>query len=144
MFPFNRKHWTSRARERNHSQRLHPHPCPTHCPSILSGQLHLHCPLYLTQNDGTLTDASTAAELPIKTFASGPTNSMTTAAFLAGLDGGAQSRPDTQILVIDIGERRFLCTPYIHAHPVLPCVGADRKGNTAAVMVCLSSVNNPI
>lgn len=66
-------------------------------------QLHLHCPLYLTQNDGTLTDAATAAELPIKTFASGPTNSMTGAAFLAGLDGGTQSRPDTQVLVIDIG-----------------------------------------
>lgn len=66
-------------------------------------QLYVHCPLYLTQNDGTLTDASTAAELPIKTFASGPTNSMTGAAFLAGLDGGAQSRPDTQVLVVDIG-----------------------------------------
>lgn len=66
-------------------------------------QLHLHCPLYLTQNDGTLTDAATAAELPIKTFASGPTNSMTGAAFLAGLDDGAQSRPDTQVLVVDIG-----------------------------------------
>ena len=66
-------------------------------------RLHLHCPLYLTQNDGTLTDAATAAELPIKTFASGPTNSMTGAAFLAGLDGGTQSRPDTQVLVVDIG-----------------------------------------
>lgn len=68
-------------------------------------QLHLECPLYLTQNDGTLTDAATVAELPIKTFASGPTNSMTGAAYLAGLDKGTAShlRPDTQVLVVDVG-----------------------------------------
>lgn len=68
-------------------------------------QLRLECPLYLTQNDGTLTDAATAAELPIKTFASGPTNSMTGAAYLAGLDKGTAShlRSDTQVLVVDVG-----------------------------------------
>ncbi|KAI0746875.1 DUF917-domain-containing protein [Daedaleopsis nitida] len=48
--------------------------------------LALACPLYLTQNDGTLTTAAAAARLPIRTFASGPTNSMRGAAFLAGLD----------------------------------------------------------
>lgn len=48
-------------------------------------QLQLNCPLYLTQNDGTLTDAATAAELPIRTFASGSTNSMTGAAYLVGV-----------------------------------------------------------
>jgi len=37
-------------------------------------RLNLTCPLYLTQNDGTLTDAEVAAKFPIKTFASGPTN----------------------------------------------------------------------
>lgn len=65
-------------------------------------RLKLSCPLYLTQNDGTLTEADDAARLPIKTFASGPTNSMTGAAFLAGLD---KSRGDTssQVLVVDIG-----------------------------------------
>ncbi|KUJ07642.1 DUF917-domain-containing protein [Mollisia scopiformis] len=64
--------------------------------------LRLSCPLYLAQNDGTLTEADDAARLPIKTFASGPTNSMTGAAFLAGLD---KSRDDTasQVLVVDIG-----------------------------------------
>jgi N-methylhydantoinase A/oxoprolinase/acetone carboxylase beta subunit len=64
--------------------------------------LKLSCPLYLTQNDGTLTEADDAARLPIKTFASGPTNSMTGAAFLAGLD---KSRGDSssQVLVVDIG-----------------------------------------
>ncbi|KAE8417981.1 hypothetical protein BDV36DRAFT_167216 [Aspergillus pseudocaelatus] len=67
-------------------------------------KLQLRCPLYLTQNDGTLTDAGTAAELPIKTFASGPTNSMTGAAFLANLDrGGGPKQSDQQVLVVDIG-----------------------------------------
>lgn len=67
-------------------------------------KLQLRCPLYLTQNDGTLTDAATAAEMPIKTFASGPTNSMTGAAFLANLDrGGGSKQFDRQVLVVDIG-----------------------------------------
>lgn len=67
-------------------------------------KLRLDCPLFLTQNDGTLTDAATAAELPIKTFASGPTNSMTGAAFLASLDrGNTQGKGDTQVLVVDVG-----------------------------------------
>ncbi|KAI1926920.1 hypothetical protein LOZ64_000052 [Ophidiomyces ophidiicola] len=66
--------------------------------------LHLSCKLYLTQNDGTLTDAVTASEFPIKTFASGPTNSMTGAAFLAGLDRqGSRPSLDRQVLVIDVG-----------------------------------------
>ncbi|KAJ5994127.1 hypothetical protein N7451_009851 [Penicillium sp. IBT 35674x] len=67
-------------------------------------KLRLDCPLFLTQNDGTLTDAATAAELPIKTFASGPTNSMTGAAYLASLDRGeSRARSETQVLVIDVG-----------------------------------------
>ncbi|KAL1984915.1 hypothetical protein VTN96DRAFT_8574 [Rasamsonia emersonii] len=67
-------------------------------------KLELTCPLFLTQNDGTLTDAATAAEFPIKTFASGPTNSLTGAAFLASLDRGANlAAPETQVLMIDIG-----------------------------------------
>lgn len=66
--------------------------------------LHLSCTLYLTQNDGTLTDAVTASELPIKTFASGPTNSMTGAAFLASLDrSGSRPSSQKQVLVIDVG-----------------------------------------
>ncbi|KAJ5980235.1 hypothetical protein N7481_007533 [Penicillium waksmanii] len=67
-------------------------------------KLRLDCPLFLTQNDGTLTDAATAAELPIKTFASGPTNSMTGAAFLASLDRENKlAKFDTQVLVVDVG-----------------------------------------
>ncbi len=74
-------------------------------------RLNLRCPLFLSQNDGTLIEASTAAEFPIKTFASGPTNSMIGAAFLAGLDrtsyveegeGGSDTQ-EPQIIVVDIG-----------------------------------------
>lgn len=70
-------------------------------------RLKLSCPLYLSQNDGTLIDADTAAEYPIKTFASGPTNSMTGAAFLAGLDhknrADQSDSMEPQVLVVDIG-----------------------------------------
>ena len=43
------------------------------------------CPFYITQNDGTLMDASFAEKFPVLTFASGPTNSMRGAAFLSGV-----------------------------------------------------------
>ncbi|KAL7914076.1 hypothetical protein GGI35DRAFT_475910 [Trichoderma velutinum] len=73
--------------------------------------LRLTCPLFLSQNDGTLIDVETAAKYPIKTFASGPTNSMTGAAFLAGLDNKSVSASndnpndtvEPQVLVVDIG-----------------------------------------
>ncbi|KAJ6515387.1 hypothetical protein C8R45DRAFT_888175 [Mycena sanguinolenta] len=59
-------------------------------------QLHLQCPLFITQNDGTILPARLAARLPIRTFSSGPTNSMCGAAFLV---------PDLKenMLVVDIG-----------------------------------------
>ena len=71
-------------------------------------RLRLGCPLYLSQNDGTLIEADAAAEYPIKTFASGPTNSMTGAAFLAGIDKAALGAANDvtakpQVLVVDIG-----------------------------------------
>jgi N-methylhydantoinase A/oxoprolinase/acetone carboxylase beta subunit len=56
--------------------------------------LGLSCPLYLTQNDGTLMAAEFAGRYPVFTIASGPTNSMRGAAFLTGLRDAA---------VIDIG-----------------------------------------
>jgi N-methylhydantoinase A/oxoprolinase/acetone carboxylase beta subunit len=49
---------------------------------------------FLTQNDGTLMDASFAERFPVLTFASGPTNSMRGAAFLSGVQDG---------IVIDVG-----------------------------------------
>jgi N-methylhydantoinase A/oxoprolinase/acetone carboxylase beta subunit len=51
-------------------------------------------PLYLTQNDGTVTLASVAETFPVYGFASGPTNSMRGAAFLSRL---------TDALVVDVG-----------------------------------------
>ena len=69
--------------------------------------LNLNCPLFLTQNDGTLTSAAQAARLPIRTFASGPTNSMRGAAFLARMDSATESGPGTHqgklSIVVDIG-----------------------------------------
>lgn len=50
--------------------------------------------LYLTQNDGTLLTADVATRYPVRTIASGPTNSMRGAAFLSGLRDG---------IVVDIG-----------------------------------------
>ncbi|KZT70496.1 hypothetical protein DAEQUDRAFT_810662 [Daedalea quercina L-15889] len=65
--------------------------------------LDLTCPLFLTQNDGTLTTAASAARLPIRTFASGPTNSMRGAAFLAGLDEKHTGQQRKSIVVADVG-----------------------------------------
>ena len=56
--------------------------------------LGLTCPLYLTQNDGTLMGAEFAERHPVFTISSGPTNSMRGAAFLTGLKDAA---------VIDVG-----------------------------------------
>jgi N-methylhydantoinase A/oxoprolinase/acetone carboxylase beta subunit len=42
-------------------------------------------PLFITQNDGTVATADEAAAFPVRSFASGPTNSLRGAAFLSGL-----------------------------------------------------------
>ncbi|KAF9553636.1 Hydantoinase/oxoprolinase [Agrocybe pediades] len=65
-------------------------------------RLGLNCPLYLTQNDGTLITAAEAARLPIKTFSSGATNSMRGASYLAAID---LQRNDSgkSMIVVDIG-----------------------------------------
>ena len=67
--------------------------------SLSMKALKLSCPLYLTQNDGTVVDCNSAAAYPIRTFSSGPTNSMRGAAYLTGMrkmDGAAT-------IVVDIG-----------------------------------------
>jgi N-methylhydantoinase A/oxoprolinase/acetone carboxylase beta subunit len=51
-------------------------------------------PLFITQNDGTVAEASQAMKLPVYSFASGATNSMRGAAYLSGL-GDA--------MVVDVG-----------------------------------------
>ncbi|KAJ7284699.1 hydantoinase/oxoprolinase [Mycena rebaudengoi] len=69
-------------------------------------RLGLRCPLYITQNDGTLTSAADAARLPIRTFSSGPTNSMRGASFLAGIDLKKQKGEDKDaksLIVVDVG-----------------------------------------
>lgn len=56
--------------------------------------MQITAPFYISQNDGTLMNADFAAEYPVLTFASGPTNSMRGAAFLSGLEDA---------IVIDVG-----------------------------------------
>ena len=60
--------------------------------------LKLTCPIFLTQNDGTLLDSAAAANIPIRTFASGATNSMRGAAYLTG-----HSTRNNSAIVVDIG-----------------------------------------
>ncbi|KAL3462464.1 hypothetical protein BJX64DRAFT_288366 [Aspergillus heterothallicus] len=63
-----------------------------------------NCPLYLTQNDGTVLDAASAARVPIRTFSSGVTNSMRGAAYLAGAASRtSDGRPGQSAIVVDIG-----------------------------------------
>lgn len=54
----------------------------------------LSCPLFISQNDGTLMSADFAARYPVRTLSSGPTNSMRGAAFLTGID---------RAVVLDLG-----------------------------------------
>lgn len=56
--------------------------------------LGVQAALYISQNDGTLTSAETAARYPVMTIGSGPTNSMRGAAFLTGLQDA---------IVMDVG-----------------------------------------
>ena len=56
--------------------------------------VQLKCPVFISQNDGTLMDVSFARRFPALTFASGPTNSLRGAAKLSGL---------SEAIVIDIG-----------------------------------------
>ncbi|KAH6977446.1 hypothetical protein BKA56DRAFT_633121 [Ilyonectria sp. MPI-CAGE-AT-0026] len=61
--------------------------------------LKLSASLFLTKNDGTLINAEDASSLPVSTFLSGPTNSLTGAVFLANI----QDRLNQGALVLDIG-----------------------------------------
>lgn len=54
----------------------------------------IEAPLYITQNDGTVSLADQAARFPVHCFASGPTNSLRGAAFLSGLKDA---------MVVDVG-----------------------------------------
>lgn len=63
-------------------------------------QLGLDCPVFITQNDGTLLAGEVAPRLPIRTFSSGPTNSMRGAAFLIQ---GEEQQEGQAMMVVDIG-----------------------------------------
>lgn len=54
----------------------------------------IKAPLYITQNDGTVSLAEHAARFPVHCFASGPTNSLRGAAFLSGIKDA---------MVVDVG-----------------------------------------
>lgn len=64
--------------------------------------------IFLTQNDGTLMTVDYARKYPIKTIASGPTNSMRGAAFLTGLNDG---------IIVDIGGTTTLVGAIVHGFP---------------------------
>jgi DUF917 family protein/N-methylhydantoinase A/oxoprolinase/acetone carboxylase beta subunit len=61
-------------------------------------KLGLKCPVFITQNDGTILSGEAASRLPIRTFSSGPTNSMRGAAFLVGKQETGQA-----MMVVDVG-----------------------------------------
>ena len=68
-----------------------------HSFQLAISRLKLECPVFITQNDGTIIPASSAARLPIRTFSSGPTNSMRGAAFLL------EDHIKEAMMVVDIG-----------------------------------------
>lgn len=62
--------------------------------SAAFAEMGIRAPLYVSQNDGTLISAQYAAEFPVLTLGSGPTNSMRGAAFLTGIQDA---------IVMDVG-----------------------------------------
>ncbi|KAJ4309149.1 hypothetical protein N0V84_011672 [Fusarium piperis] len=60
-------------------------------------RLGMKCPIFISQNDGTVLSGDLAVRLPIRTFSSGPTNSMRGAAFLV------QGELNEAMMVVDIG-----------------------------------------
>ncbi|KAJ3950268.1 uncharacterized protein N0V96_001412 [Colletotrichum fioriniae] len=62
-------------------------------------RLGINCPVFISQNDGTILSGDMAAKLPIRTFSSGPTNSMRGAAFLVQ----NHQLSNSAVMVVDIG-----------------------------------------
>jgi N-methylhydantoinase A/oxoprolinase/acetone carboxylase beta subunit len=81
--------------------------------------LGIRAPFYVSQNDGSLLDPDVVARYPVLTFASGPTNSMRGAAFLA----------DTaQALVMDIGGTTTDVGVLVHGAPRESAIAVDIGG----------------
>lgn len=76
--------------------------------TVALAQMNLRAELYLTQNDGTLMRASDVRRFPVRTFASGPTNSMRGAAYLCEI-GDA--------IVLDIGGTTTDAGALVHGFP---------------------------
>lgn len=66
-------------------------------------QLGLDCPVFITQNDGTVLPGQLAAKFPIRTFSGGPTNSMRGAAFLVEKYSLGKRDEKKPMMVVDIG-----------------------------------------
>lgn len=81
--------------------------------------LSLEAPLYLSQNDGTLMSAQMAAEFPVLTFASGPTNSMRGAAYLTR---------QRNAIVADIGGTTTDCGMLTNGFPREATLASDFGG----------------
>ena len=82
-------------------------------------RLGVTAPFYVSQNDGTLMSAETVERYPVLTFASGPTNSMRGAAFLAGIK---------EAMVVDIGGTTSDVGMLMHGFPREASVVVDIGG----------------
>ena len=81
-------------------------------------ELGIDAPLYLTKNDGTICQIEQVLKYPIRTFASGPTNSMKGCALLLSNILGFTSG-NYKVMVIDIGGTTSDCGLLINGFPQL-------------------------
>ena len=81
--------------------------------------LEITAPFYVSQNDGTLMNASFVGKYPVLTFASGPTNSMRGAAYLSGMKDA---------IVADIGGTTTDVGMLINGYPRESSVTVDIGG----------------
>jgi N-methylhydantoinase A/oxoprolinase/acetone carboxylase beta subunit len=81
--------------------------------------LGITAPFFISQNDGTIMTADEVERQPVLTFASGPTNSMRGAGFLAGI-GDA--------IVVDIGGTTVDVGQLVHGLPRESAVAVDIGG----------------
>ena len=82
-------------------------------------RLDIHAPFYISQNDGTLMSAEHVEKYPVLTFASGPTNSMRGAVFLAKVK---------EAMVVDIGGTTSDVGMLLHGFPRESSVAVDIGG----------------
>jgi N-methylhydantoinase A/oxoprolinase/acetone carboxylase beta subunit len=81
--------------------------------------MDITAPFFISQNDGTLMNADFAADYPVLTFASGPTNSMRGAAFLSGI---------RDAVVIDVGGTTTDVGVLQHGFPRVAATAVDIGG----------------